>query len=149
MREASWQTRMNHMKRQWTLGISLLLAIPLLSCGGNSSPTSPPASTVQFTSVPPSTATEGLSYAYQVTAADSLGNPVTLSLATGPAGASLQGNTSLVVAEFSPIQSGKLLLNHCLIQDRRAGNTILERYPRRHRSWEIYRHLLVHKRTQG
>lgn len=70
----------------------LFLLISALAAGGcGTSPTSSPElPTPQFLSSPPSSAVEGVAYTYQITMLDST---VTLSLATAPEGARLDGFT--------------------------------------------------------
>jgi hypothetical protein len=72
--------------------LSVLFSLSLLTaCGGGSTQT--PVSNPIFTSVPVTAATQGVAYAYQVTATDPAGGAVTFSLTTGPTGAALTGNT--------------------------------------------------------
>src|SRR5579864_7441761 len=73
--------------------VGLAVWIFAVGCGGGetSTPAPPPAPT--FTSTPETAAAEGAVYTYQVAATDPTGKPVTFSLGSAPAGATLSGNT--------------------------------------------------------
>src|SRR5207302_615320 len=68
------------------------LIFTLPGCSGTTSSTPPPPKPT-FTSTAPTSATEGVTYSYQVTATSPDSSPITFSLATAPSGASLSGNT--------------------------------------------------------
>jgi hypothetical protein len=67
-------------------------SIVLAGCGAGSSTTPPPAIPA-FSSTPPMAAVEGTPYSYQLAATSSDMSAITFALTTGPAGATLSGNT--------------------------------------------------------
>ncbi len=69
----------------------LLISFILTACGGGTNIAPPPIPV--FSSAPPIAAAEGMPYAYQLTATSPDMSAITFSLAMGPAGASLSGNT--------------------------------------------------------
>jgi hypothetical protein len=69
-----------------------LLIVVLAGCGGGANMTTPPSNPV-FSSVPEMVASEGTLYRYQLVATSPNNSPVTFALTTGPAGATLSGNT--------------------------------------------------------
>ena len=70
------------------------LIFTLPGCSGTTSSTPPPPPPKPtFTSTAPTSATEGVTYSYQVTATSPDSSPITFSLATAPSGATLSGNT--------------------------------------------------------
>src|SRR5271168_3514603 len=69
----------------------LVVWIIATACGGGGMSGPPPAPT--FTSTPGTAATEGAVYTYQIAATDPAGSAVSFSLGSGPAGATLSGNT--------------------------------------------------------
>jgi hypothetical protein len=75
----------------------LLLAASLGGCGGGSgngnSGVSPSSDAVSFTSTPPSSASEGQTYTYNLSAENSGTSAISYRLSAGPAGAALSGNT--------------------------------------------------------
>ncbi|HSZ61561.1 MAG TPA: hypothetical protein VK828_07170 [Terriglobales bacterium] len=75
--------------RTQTLVLVALFSSYLVGCGSSSH--SAPQSPV-FTSTPITAASQGMSYAYSLTATDPSGGTVTFSLTTGPAGATLSGS---------------------------------------------------------
>ena len=73
------------------LTFSLVL---LFGCGGGTSATlPPPSSSVTFTSMPPSNATESQTYSYTITASATGAGGITYQLASAPTGATLSGST--------------------------------------------------------
>src|ERR1700675_5072548 len=72
---------------------TLAVAIFIVACGGGGMEAPPPPPAPTFTSTPGTAATEGAVYTYQVTATDPTGSTVSFSLGSGPAGATLSGNT--------------------------------------------------------
>jgi hypothetical protein len=77
-----------HQFRSFALISPLIL---LMGCGGGSG-SGQLVAVPSFTSTPNLSANEGSLYSYQVTASDSSGAPVTLSLVSAPLGATLQDN---------------------------------------------------------
>jgi putative Ig domain-containing protein len=69
-----------------------LVFVVLVGCGGGANMTVPPSNPV-FSSVPEMVASEGTPYSYQLVATSPDNSAVTFALATGPAGATLSGNT--------------------------------------------------------
>jgi hypothetical protein len=80
------------MKLQNLLFVGVIFFVMVMAaCGGGGMQAPPVAPT--FTSIPGTAAAEGTVYAYQIAATDPTGGAVSFALASGPAGATVSGNT--------------------------------------------------------
>ena len=71
----------------------VVLLMLLTACGGGSTSTTNSHSVAVFSSTPPTAASEGSAYTYQLAAADSAGGSVSFALTAAPTGAILEGST--------------------------------------------------------
>ena len=72
---------------------AIILLMLLIACGGGGNSTTTSHSVAVFSSTPPTAASEGTAYAYQLAVTDSGGGSIALALTSAPTGATLNGNT--------------------------------------------------------
>jgi hypothetical protein len=99
----------------------LVIALVTAGCGGGGSstatPIQPPPAGTQFSTNPPTTAAEGVQYAYTMAATDSAGGAVSFALTTGPTGAALSGNT----LTWTPTQAQSRTSNSFMVRATNAS----------------------------